>query len=160
MSTEQRHLDSRPVLAGGAGDDLELDREEWTAVRPREISAEQWSRFEGYMLEIFTAMGLPGGTVSTAGTPRRFLEAVFDATSGYEGEEKLVTAFLSRTGSRCTWRRCACACRCMQMRGVCEIESSTRTTYWRGSYGDDPDLRAGQPRHWHGFLQGSCRLRA
>jgi len=32
---------------------------------------------------------------------------------------------------------------CMQMRGVCEIESSTRTTYWRGSYGDDPDLRAG-----------------
>lgn len=161
MSTEQRHLDSRPVLAGGAGDDLELDREEWTAVRPREISAEQWSRFEGYMLEIFTAMGMPGGTVSTADTPRRFLEAVFDATSGYQGDEKkLVTAFLSRTGSRCTWRRCTCACRCMQMRGVCEIESSTRTTYWRGSYGDDPDLRAGQPRHWHGFLQGSCRLRA
>jgi len=45
------------------------------------------------MLEIFTAMGMPAGTVSTADTPRRFLRAIFDATSGYEGDEKLVTAF-------------------------------------------------------------------
>jgi GTP cyclohydrolase I len=93
MSTERRHLDSRPALAGGAGDDLELDRGEWAAVCPRQIIPEQWRRFEGYMLEIFTAMGMPAGTVSTADTPRRFLEAVFDATSGYEGDEKLVTAF-------------------------------------------------------------------
>ena len=93
MSTEQRHLDSRPVLAGGAGDDLELDREEWTASARGRSPREQWPLFEGYMLEIFTAMGMPGGTVSTADTPRRFLEAVFDATSGYEGDEKLVTAF-------------------------------------------------------------------
>jgi hypothetical protein len=33
MSTE-RYLESRPALAGGAGDDLELDREEWPAVCP------------------------------------------------------------------------------------------------------------------------------
>ena len=32
---------------------------------------------------------------------------------------------------------------CTQMRGVREIESSTRTTYWRGNYDEDPDLRAG-----------------
>jgi GTP cyclohydrolase I len=31
---------------------------------------------------------------------------------------------------------------CTQMRGVREIESSTRTTYWRGNYDDDPQLRA------------------
>ena len=68
MSAEQRHPDSRPALAGGAGDDLEFDREEWAAVCPREITAEQWRRFEGYMLEIFTAMGMPAGTVSTADT--------------------------------------------------------------------------------------------
>src|SRR5213079_915285 len=75
------------------GDDLEFDQEEWAAVCPREITAEQWRLFEGYMLEIFTAMGMPAGTVSTAATPRRFLRAIFDATSGYEGDEKLVTAF-------------------------------------------------------------------
>lgn len=59
MSTEQRHLDSRQALAGGAGDDPELDREEWAAVCPREVTGEQWRRFEGYVLEIFTAMGMP-----------------------------------------------------------------------------------------------------
>ena len=70
MSTQQ-NLGSGPVLAGGAGDDLEFDQEEWAAVCPREITAEQWQRFEGYMLEIFTAIGMPAGTVSTAGTPRQ-----------------------------------------------------------------------------------------
>ena len=30
---------------------------------------------------------------------------------------------------------------CMQMRGVREIESTTRTSYWRGSYDSDPQLR-------------------
>ena len=60
---------------------------------PRLITPEQWRRFEGYMTEIFTALGMPAGTPSTADTPRRFLRAIFDATSGYEGDEKLVTAF-------------------------------------------------------------------
>ena len=220
MSTERQYLEGPPALAGGAGDDLELDQGEWAAVRPREITPEQWRRFEGYMLEIFTAMGMPAGTVSTADTPRRFLEAVFDATSGYEGDEKLVTAFPTecRGGPDCRIsqvvegpipffslcehhslpfygrayvgyiahehilglskltrlvrvfaRRFAVQERigqqladaldrvlqphgvavhleavhlCTQMRGVREIESSTRTTYWRGNYDGDPDLRA------------------
>ena len=30
---------------------------------------------------------------------------------------------------------------CTQMRGVREIESSTRTTHWRGTYDEDPQLR-------------------
>ena len=221
MSEQQQDPDSRPALAGGAGDDLELDREEWAAVCPRVITAEQWSRFEGYMLEIFTAMGMPAGTVSTADTPRRFLRAVFDATSGYEGDEKLVTAFPTEChgGPDCRIsqvvegpipffslcehhslpffgrayvgyiahehilglskltrlvrlfaRRFTVQERigqqladalerilqphgvavhleavhlCTQMRGVREIESSTRSTYWRGNYDEDPDLRAG-----------------
>ena len=32
---------------------------------------------------------------------------------------------------------------CTQMRGVREIESRTRTTYWRGNYEHDPNLRMG-----------------
>lgn len=31
---------------------------------------------------------------------------------------------------------------CTQMRGVREIESSTRTSYWRGNYDTDPALRS------------------
>ncbi|HKR98781.1 MAG TPA: GTP cyclohydrolase I, partial [Candidatus Dormibacteraeota bacterium] len=30
---------------------------------------------------------------------------------------------------------------CTQMRGVREIDSKTRTTYWRGAYDGDPELR-------------------
>jgi GTP cyclohydrolase I len=214
----QQHAGSHPALAGCEDDDLELDQEDWAAVCPRGLTPEQWSRFEGYMLEIFTAMGLPAGTVSTADTPRRFLRAVFDATSGYDGDEKLVTAFPTecRGGPDCRIsqvvegpipffslcehhglpfygrayvgyvahehilglskltrlvrlfaRRFTVQERigqqladalerilqphgvavhleavhlCMQMRGVCEIESTTRTSYWRGNYGEDPDL--------------------
>ena len=163
---------------------------------------------------------MPAGTVSTADTPRRFLRAVFDATSGYEGDEKLVTAFPTEChgGPDCRIsqvvegpipffslcehhslpffgrayvgyiahehilglskltrlvrlfaRRFTVQERigqqladalerilqphgvavhleavhlCTQMRGVREIESSTRTTYWRGNYDNHPDLRA------------------
>ena len=220
MSSGRPDLDLVPVVAGGAGDDLELAAEEWAAVSPRRITAEQWSQFEGYMLEIFTAMGMPAGTVSTADTPRRFLRAIFDATSGYEGDEKLVTAFPTecRGGPDCRIsqvvegpipffslcehhslpffgkayvgyiahehilglskltrlvrlfaRRFTVQERigqqladgldrilvphgvavhleavhlCTQMRGVREIESATRTSYWRGNYDTDPQLRA------------------
>jgi GTP cyclohydrolase I len=220
VSEEQPYLDRPVAVAGGAGDDLESGPEEWAAVSPRPITPDQWSRFEGYMLEIFTAMGMPAGTVSTADTPRRFLRAIFDATSGYEGDEKLVTAFPTecRGGPDCRISQVVegpipffCLCEhhslpffgrayvgyiahehilglskltrlvrlfarrftvqerigqqladalerilaphgvavhleavhlCTQMRGVREIESSTRTSYWRGNYDTDPDLRA------------------
>ncbi len=45
------------------------------------------------MQEIFTALGMPAGTPSTADTPRRFVQVIFEATSGYKGDEKAVTAF-------------------------------------------------------------------
>ncbi|GAA0649811.1 hypothetical protein GCM10009535_29780 [Streptomyces thermocarboxydovorans] len=69
------------------------DEAEWAAVSPRQIGPEDWQRFEGYISEIFGALGLAIGSEATADTPRRFLRALFDATSGYEGDEKLVTAF-------------------------------------------------------------------
>lgn len=220
VSDARRHPDRSPAVAGGAGDDLGLGTEEWAAVSPRLITPEQWQRFEGYMEEIFAALGMPVGSPSTAETPRRFLRAIFDATSGYEGDEKLVTAFPTecRGGPDCRIsqvvegpipffslcehhslpffgrayvgyiahehilglskltrlvrlfaRRFTVQERigqqlagalerilaphgvavhleavhlCTQMRGVREIESSTRTSYWRGNYDEDPPLRA------------------
>jgi GTP cyclohydrolase I len=220
VSRERQYLDGPPAVAGGAGDDLDLAPEEWAAVSPRLVTPEQWRRFEGYMEEIFAALGMPLGSPATAEMPRRFLRAIFDATSGYEGDEKLVTAFQTecRGGPDCRIsqvvegpipffslcehhslpffgkayvgyiahehilglskqtrlvrlfaRRFSVQERigqqladalerillphsvavhpeavhlCTQMRGVREIESSTRTTYWRGSYDTDPQLRA------------------
>jgi GTP cyclohydrolase I len=63
------------------------------AVRERELTDEDRSRFEGYVAEIFGVLGMDLDTPGTRDTPRRFLEALYEATSGYEGDPKLLTAF-------------------------------------------------------------------
>jgi GTP cyclohydrolase I len=62
---------------------------------PRAIAPESWARYERYVGEIFTAFGMDLATAGTEATPRRFLQALFDATAGYEGDPKLRTAFPS-----------------------------------------------------------------
>jgi GTP cyclohydrolase I len=62
-------------------------------LRRREISDEQLRRFEGYAAEMFAAFGMDLETPATADTPRRFVRAIFDATAGYDGDPKLLTAF-------------------------------------------------------------------
>jgi GTP cyclohydrolase I len=70
---------------------------------PRNLSEEDRLRYEGYLAEILAALGLDLETPSTAATPRRFLRALFDTTSGYEGDPKLLTAFPTecRGGANC-----------------------------------------------------------
>ena len=63
------------------------------ATSHRSIDAADRRRFEGYVGEILTALGMDLDTPGTAETPRRFLQALFDATDGYEGDPKLVTVF-------------------------------------------------------------------
>jgi GTP cyclohydrolase I len=50
-------------------------------------------RFEQALGEILTALGMDIHTASTRETPRRFLDALIDATEGYEGDPKLITSF-------------------------------------------------------------------
>ncbi|WP_051450125.1 GTP cyclohydrolase I [Actinospica robiniae] len=192
----------------------------WPGVHQRQIDPEQWERYEANLLEIFTALGMPPGTPGTEDTPRRFLRALYDATSGYEGDEKLVTTFPTECHSGSASRlsqivegpipfyslcehhalpfhgtaylgyiaherilglskltrlvrlfahrltvqerlgeQIADALEhilaphgvaihieavhlCTQMRGVRELDSSTRTSTWRGAYAEDPSLRA------------------
>jgi GTP cyclohydrolase I len=72
-------------------DDLSI--EELMKLNQRKITPEDQKRFEGYMSEIFTALGMDVNTPSTHETPRRFLEAMLESTSGYEGDPKLIKAF-------------------------------------------------------------------
>jgi GTP cyclohydrolase I len=69
----------------------------------RRVSSEDRSRFEGYAREILGAFGMDLSTPGTAATPRRFIEALYDATDGYDGDPKLLTAFPTecRGGSDC-----------------------------------------------------------
>jgi GTP cyclohydrolase I len=62
-------------------------------LRPRHIAEEQMRTFEGYVAEMFTAFGMDLETPATADTPRRFVRALFDSTSGYEGDPKLLKVF-------------------------------------------------------------------
>ncbi len=60
---------------------------------PRHVEPADWLRFEQAMAEIFTAFGMDPDTATTERTPTRFLRALYDATAGYEGDHKLLTAF-------------------------------------------------------------------
>jgi GTP cyclohydrolase I len=62
-------------------------------LRDRDVSPEDLSRFEAYVAEIFTAFGMDIETDATRETPRRFVRAMYDATAGYDGDPKLLTAF-------------------------------------------------------------------
>src|SRR3954453_90527 len=59
----------------------------------RVLTPEQRARFEANTAELFEALGMDLETPGTAETPRRFVQALFDATNGYDGDPKLVTVF-------------------------------------------------------------------
>ncbi len=196
------------------------DTGEYIRKAPRKIAPEQWERFVGYVTEIFGALGMRLDTPGTRRTPVRFLTALLDATEGYEGDPKLVTAFPTecRGGPDCAIsqvmqgpipffslcehhafpffgrayvgyiahehiigiskltrlvrvfaRRFSVQERlgqeivdalesilqahgvavyldavhlCTQMRGVREVQATTRTSFWRGVYADNAQLRS------------------
>jgi GTP cyclohydrolase IA len=67
--------------------------EEATQLFPRQLSDEQRHKFEGYAAEIFSTLGMDLETSATQETPRRFIQALFDATDGYDGDPKLIKVF-------------------------------------------------------------------
>jgi GTP cyclohydrolase I len=85
-----RQMDERIGRAAGVDNVVELP---CAKTRRRALETEDWERFEGYVGEIFTALGMDLGTPGTRDTPERFLRALFDATAGYDGDPKLLTAF-------------------------------------------------------------------
>jgi GTP cyclohydrolase I len=196
----------------GLADVMELNR--------RQVSEEQLRKFEGYMAEILTVMGLDVNTPATIDTPRRFVRALYESTEGYDGDPKLITVFHTecRGGPDCRLSQVIegpihfyALCEhhalpfyghayvgyiaheniigiskltrlvrlfakrftvqerigqqiadgldnmlhphgvavyleahhlCTQMRGVREVAPMTRTTFWRGEYEGNPNLRA------------------
>jgi GTP cyclohydrolase I len=61
----------------------------------RSLTDEQLHRFEANMAEIFEALGMDMGSEATGKTPQRFMNALLEATAGYEGDPKLMTLFES-----------------------------------------------------------------
>jgi GTP cyclohydrolase I len=59
----------------------------------RNLRPAEWKRLERHAAEILAALGLDLDTPGTRETPRRFLQALLDATAGYDGDPKLRTLF-------------------------------------------------------------------
>ena len=62
-------------------------------LKKRQIPEDQIHKFEGYAAEILAALGMEMNTPSTTDTPRRFIQALIDATEGYDGDPKLLKTF-------------------------------------------------------------------
>jgi GTP cyclohydrolase I len=82
--TQEGHL---PAVAARAAEGRRLDD------APRRIDGQRRATYERYLGEIFQAFGMDLDTPGTRCTPARFLRALFDSTSGYEGDPNLVTVF-------------------------------------------------------------------
>jgi GTP cyclohydrolase I len=67
---------------------------------PRVLPPEARERYERYLGEILSALGMDLATSATRDTPRRFMQALLDATAGYDGDPKLHTAFPSERPQR------------------------------------------------------------
>jgi GTP cyclohydrolase IA len=75
---------------------MDLDETERSAAMgllSRPFSDEQRRKLEGCAAEILTALGLDLNTPATRDTPRRYLQALFDITEGYDGDPKLLKVF-------------------------------------------------------------------
>ena len=74
-------------------DPEEKDFERSLSLNARHIPDEQVRKFESYAAEILTAFGLDLNTPGTKDTPQRFIRELYDATSGYDGDPKLLRVF-------------------------------------------------------------------
>src|SRR5688572_24232472 len=59
----------------------------------RQISENDFRKYEGYISEILSALGMEMNTPATEETPQRFIRALFDITDGYDGDPKLLKVF-------------------------------------------------------------------
>ena len=57
------------------------------------LTPEERKRFEAYVAEIFSRLGMDVTQIGTRNTPSRWLTALWDMTEGYDGDPKLGAAF-------------------------------------------------------------------
>ncbi len=98
MKNLANHPDNVIEMAGAAGAITPNLSTHWFETPTREISESQWERFRSSIAEIFTAFGMDLETPGTRDTPRRFLQALYDITAGYDGDPKLATSFPTEHG--------------------------------------------------------------
>lgn len=59
----------------------------------RPLSTEEQQRFEGYMAEVFSRLGMDLTSEACMRTPERWVKALVDMTEGYDGDPKIPVTF-------------------------------------------------------------------
>jgi len=78
-------VQSRTTMATALGIDNRTFREQ--------LTPEERKRFEAYVGEIFSRLGMDLTQIGTRTTPSRWLTALWDMTEGYDGDPKLGPSF-------------------------------------------------------------------
>jgi GTP cyclohydrolase I len=91
VTQQEEEQDDGVITFDGTSVALLFDEE--ARERRAAISQEDWSRYQSNLAEILEALGMRLDTPGTTDTPRRFLQALYDSTEGYDGDPKLVTVF-------------------------------------------------------------------
>ena len=74
-------------------DPHDIEDREAVQLQTRDISNEEIHQMEGYAAQILSTLGMDLNRASTKDTPRRFIQALIDATEGYDGDPKLLKVF-------------------------------------------------------------------
>ena len=74
-------------------DPHDIEYREAVQLQTRDISNEEIHQMEGYAAQILSTLGMDLNRASTKDTPRRFIQALIDATEGYDGDPKLLKVF-------------------------------------------------------------------
>ena len=74
-------------------DPHDIEYREAVQLQTRDISNEEIHQMEGYAAQILSTLGMDLNMASTKDTPRRFIQALIDATEGYDGDPKLLKVF-------------------------------------------------------------------
>lgn len=69
------------------------DTQPWQRTAPRAITVADRRRFTAQLRDMLLALGLPADQPGTAETPERLLDALIEATEGYEGDPHALTTF-------------------------------------------------------------------
>jgi GTP cyclohydrolase I len=102
-STEHRRHEPHPGEGEGRPGPVLISSQLGAAGGRRPLDAAERARYEAVLGELLGRLGLNVDTAGTIETPRRMLAALVEATDGYDGDPKLITAFPTEChgGSSC-----------------------------------------------------------
>jgi hypothetical protein len=72
---------------------IEMKNSSKSQASPKPLSSQEYARFESYMAEIFSRLGMDLDSEPCKRTPHRWVQALVDMTEGYNGDPNIEVVF-------------------------------------------------------------------